>query len=159
MPEITEATRKNLTKLQEFHENEWKMVFDAVERGGRQLFLISEKDTIYGYVTLNFDPKYALYNRLSIPEIQDLYVAPEYRRQGFANLLIDHCEETAKLNGASQIGISVSVSPEFGIAQQIYIARGYNVDGNGVTYDREVIDHADNHMVDDSLCLMMMKDL
>ncbi len=159
MPEITVATRKNQDNLSHFHDNEWDSVFQAVENGDRALFIIGDVGDIYGYATLNYTPKYALYKRLNIPEIQDVYIAPEYRRQGYANQLIDHCEQCAREKGAEQVGISVSVSPEFGIAQQIYIARGYNVDGNGVTYDRATVTQGQQYAVDDNLCLMMLKQL
>jgi GNAT superfamily N-acetyltransferase len=159
MPEITVATRKNQDNLSRFHDNEWNSIFQSVENGEREVFIIADGDEVYGYATLNYAPKYALYNRLNIPEIQDVFIAPQHRRQGYANQLIDHCEQRAKEKGAQQVGISVSVSPEFGIAQQIYIARGYNVDGNGVTYDRAAVTARQQYAVDENLCLMMLKQL
>jgi len=159
MPEITVATRKNQDILDRLHGNEWGSVFEAVENGERVLFIMGAKSEVYGYATLNYAPKYALYKRLNIPEIQDVYIAPVHRRRGYATQLIEHCELRAKEKGAEQVGISVSVSPEFGIAQQIYIARGYNVDGNGVTYDRAPVTAGQAYPVDDNLCLMMMKQL
>ncbi|MCS5597805.1 MAG: GNAT family N-acetyltransferase [Alphaproteobacteria bacterium] len=159
MPEITLATRKNYDFLTNLQPNDWEDIFASMERGERDLYIISESDQICGYVTLNYAPKYTLYKRLSIPEIQDLYIAPEFRRQGLADKLITHCENTAKQRGADQIGISVSVSPQFAVAQRLYIARGYNVDGNGATYDRIPVEHGKSYKVDDDLCLMLIKDL
>jgi|TARA_R110002126_G_scaffold13118_2_gene56371 GNAT superfamily N-acetyltransferase len=159
MPEITIATRKNQDNLSCFRDNEWERVFQAVENGEREVFVLVAGCEIYGYATLNYAPKYALYKRLNIPEIQDVYITPKQRRQGYAHKLIDYCELRAKEKGAAQIGISVSVSPEFGIAQQIYIARGYNVDGNGVAYDRNPVTAGQQYTVDENLCLMMLKAL
>ena len=159
MPEITLATRKNYDFLANLQPNDWADIFASMERGERDLYILHENDEIYGYVTLNFNPKYALYSRLNIPEIQDLFIAPNHRRKGYGDLLVNHCEKTAALRGATQIGISVSVSPAFAVAQYMYIARGYNVDGNGVTYDRMPVVHGQSYKVDDDLCLMMLKDL
>jgi ribosomal protein S18 acetylase RimI-like enzyme len=159
MQEITLATRNNSDELSAFHANEWGDIFTAIENQQRELFLIRKNAQISGYVTLNYQPKYPLYRRLNIPEIQDLYISPEFRRQGYASLLLDHCETTAQKRGATEIGISVSVGAEFGVAQQLYIARGYNVDGNGVTYNREAIKRGGSRPVDENLCLMMLKAL
>tara|TARA_R110002111_G_scaffold110368_2_gene169841 strand:- start:131 stop:622 length:492 start_codon:yes stop_codon:yes gene_type:complete len=157
MQEITLATRNNREELSAFHANEWGDIFIAIENKQRDVFILRKNAQIMGYVTLNYKPLYGLYRRLNIPEIQDLYIAPEFRRQGLASLLLDHCEQTAKEKGATEIGISVSVSAEFGVAQQLYIARGYNVDGNGVTYNREIVMNGTSKLVDENLCLMMIK--
>jgi GNAT superfamily N-acetyltransferase len=159
MQEITLATRNNSDELNAFRANEWTDIFTAIENQLRDLFVLRKNAQIIGYVTLNYHPKYALYRRLNIPEIQDLYIGPEFRRQGHAHLLLDHCEKTAKDKGSTEIGISVSVGAEFGVAQQLYIARGYNVDGNGVTYNRDVVRLGVSKPVDENLCLMMLKSL
>ena len=116
------------------------------------VFYIADK----GYAVLNQQPKYTLYQRLGIAEIQDIFVLPEYRGQGIATALIKHCEgQTDK----DMIGISVPVSPQFGAAQRLYIKMGYMPDGNGVTYYREIVMHNSSVKVDDDLCLMLVKDL
>ena len=75
-----------------------------------------------GYAVLNHKPKYSLYARLGIPEIQDVYVLPDYRGQGIASALINHCEKQAPFD---MIGISVSVSPKYSVAQRLYAKLGY----------------------------------
>jgi hypothetical protein len=57
------------------------------------------------------------------------------------------------------VGISVPVSPDFGVAQQLYYKLGYKPDGNGVTYDRATLTHDCRVKLDENLCLMMVKDL
>jgi GNAT superfamily N-acetyltransferase len=109
-----------------------------------------------GFVVLNHDPKYLPYKKLNIPEIQDLYIMPDHRRQGWATQLINFCETQA---GTYMIGISVPLSAEYGGAQRLYSQLGYFPDGNGVTYDRERVIHNAHVRVDDDLCLMMVKDL
>lgn len=109
-----------------------------------------------GFAVLNHSPKYALYQRLQIPEIQDVFILPDARGRGVATALINHCEAQVS---ESMIGISVPVSPNFGIAQQLYYKLGYKPDGNGVTYNREILSHDSRVKLDENLCLMMVKDL
>ncbi len=109
-----------------------------------------------GFAVLNYEPKYSLYKRLNIPEIQDVFVLPDYRGQGISTALIKHCES---LISGDMVGISVPVSPQFGVAQRLYYKLGYMPDGNGVTYDRETLQHNNSVKLDENLCLMMVKEL
>lgn len=109
-----------------------------------------------GFAILNYEPRYDLYRRMGIPEIQDVFVLPEARRNGVAKALIRHCEQHVK---ADMVGISVPVSPQFGAAQRLYYQLGYEPDGNGVTYERVALNHGDMVKLDDGLCLMMLKSL
>ena len=106
------------------------------------------------FAVLNRQPQYELYNRLGIPEIQDVFVLPDFRRRGLATALIQHLEEEA---GTEMVGISVPISPQFGPAQRLYIRLGFEPDGNGVTYDRKPIAHNAPVRLDDDLCLMLVK--
>ena len=109
-----------------------------------------------GYTVLNHCPKYHLYQKLGIAEIQDVFVLPYHRGQGVATALIQYCETQCK---GDMIGISVPVSPQFGVAQRLYAKLGYMPDGNGVTYDREPLKHNSSVKLDEHLCLMMVKNL
>lgn len=124
------------------------------------VILIAERENkVVGFGVLNFEPKYSLYKRLNIPEIQDLNVIPEMRQQGIATALIKEFEQIAKNSGAEHIGISVALTKEFGPAQRLYTKHGYIPDGNGVTFDRQPIQAHQPYVVDDDLCLMMVKEL
>lgn len=112
-----------------------------------------------GYALLNWVPKYPLYKRLGIPEIQDLNVMQAYRRRGIATQIIAACEERARDAGKGQMGIAVSVHGAYGPAQRLYVSLGYVPDGYGVSYDRHAVDFAAMRPIDDQLCLMMVKDL
>ena len=109
-----------------------------------------------GYCMLNWQPRYSLYKKLGIPEIQDLNVVPDARRQGVATALIAVCEKAVE---AEQIGVSVALSSAYGPAQRLYAALGYLPDGYGVTFDREPVLHGELRPVDDDLCLMLVKKL
>lgn len=108
---------------------------------------------------LNWNPRYALYRRLGIPEIQDLNVIPDARRNGVATSLIKWCEGVARARGKSTMGIGVGLTRDYGPAQILYVQMGYVPDGNGVTHDRVgVVTHA-SYRMDDDLSLMMTKEL
>ena len=110
-----------------------------------------------GFVMLNGRPQYALYRRLGMPEIQDLNVVPEMRRQGIATALICHCENLARAKGCAHVGIAVGLDSGYGAAQRLYVKMGYMPDGNGITYDREPVRRGELRPVDDDLCLTMVK--
>ena len=117
------------------------------------------KQQIVGFGILNFEPKYSLYQKLEIPEIQDLNILPDYRQQGIATALIEAFEQMASDQGATQIGISVGLTKDYGPAQRLYFKLGYQPDGYGITYDREGVTFGQTYRADDDLCLMMVKDL
>lgn len=128
--------------------------------GQKRLILLAfSKDIIAGYVHLNFHPLYAPFARLNIPEIQDLFVSPDYRRQRIGENLILACEKIAVERGFDSIGIGVGVSGDFGAAQRLYIKLGYMPDGAGVVFDRQKVQSGDIRPIDDRLCLMVLKTL
>jgi len=138
----------------------FRQCYDLQENGDRQIFVAFDADERpAGYVILNFKPRYALYRKLAMPEIQDLNVRPAYRRQGIGKALLDLCEEMVKTMEYGAVGVSVGLHDGFGPAQQLYVRRGYVPDGNGVTYDREPVTRHEMRPVDDDLCLMMVKEL
>lgn len=129
------------------------------EEGKRQVFIARLHGSDAGFGILNWHPQYSLYRRLGIPEIQDLNVEPDLRRNGVATALIGYCEEQARKGGAEHVGISVGLHAGFGAAQRLYVRLGYVPDGYGVTYDRQAVTAGEMRPVDDNLCLMMIKDL
>ncbi|HIF25723.1 MAG TPA: GNAT family N-acetyltransferase [Micavibrio sp.] len=131
----------------------------AQAEGQREIFLILFQNEAAGYVIFNRAPRYSLYKRLNIPEIQDLNTVPAFRQRGLATQLIRYCEDMARSEGFEQIGISVGLHKSFGAAQRIYCKLGYLPDGYGVTYDREAVHAGELRPIDDLLCLMMVKDL
>lgn len=118
-----------------------------------------EEGAVVGFGVLNFEPKYSLYQKLDIPEIQDLNVIPEMRQQGIATALVEAFENMARDQGSDQIGISVGLTKSYGPAQRLYAKLNYLPDGYGVTYNREGVIAGERYPVDDDLCLMMVKDL
>lgn len=129
------------------------------DQGKRILFIISYDGHDAGYGILNWTPKYALFKKLGIPEIQDLNVIRDFRKKGLASELIKYCEKLAKDKGHDQMGIAFGLHNSCGAAQRLYIKMGYIPDGEGATYDRKQIAYGDFKPLDDDLCLMLVKEL
>lgn len=127
--------------------------------GTRLVFIGCVDGQDAGYCMLAWQPNYAFYRKMDIPEIQDLNVLPEFRRLGLARFMIDHCEHLAREMGKTHIGIGVGMDPSYGAAQRLYVQLGYVPDGNGLTYDRKTIVKGEFRPVDDDMSLMFIKDL
>lgn len=134
--------------LEEQQENK-RLVFVARDMSGK----------VVGYVHYNRFPKYAPFRRFGLPEIQDLYVHPDCRRQGIGQMMLDHCVVQARADGHGEIGIGVGVMSGFGAAQRLYARYGFVPDGAGVTYDRDPVTTGELRALDDHLCLMMTKEI
>lgn len=133
--------------------------FEEQAEGKRFILLAEVAREIAGYVFLNMNPRYQMFRRLGIPEIQDLYVTSAARRQGVGEALVAFCEERARAQGATEMGIAVGLHAGFGAAQRLYARLGYVPDGAGVMYDREAVHVGDMRIIDDDLTLMLVKAL
>ena len=129
----------------------------ALEQCDILIGLSDEK--LCAFCLLNWEPRYSLYRKLGIPEIQDLNVLDRWRRKGIATLLIEEAEDIARAKKCELIGISVGLTKDFGPAQILYTKLGYMPDGNGVTYDREGVHVGKTYPMDENLSLMMTKKL
>ncbi|MES2729857.1 MAG: GNAT family N-acetyltransferase [Pseudomonadota bacterium] len=139
---------------------EWEQVKTALRENKRKIFIAqTATGTPIGQVHLNFAPQYVMFQRLKIPEIQDLLTVPTHRRHGIGVALINACEDAARAAGASDIGISFGLDASFGAAQRLYIRHGYVPDGAGVMYDRKAVPVGAMKPLDDLFCLMLTKDL
>ncbi|MGH1403075.1 MAG: GNAT family N-acetyltransferase [Alphaproteobacteria bacterium] len=134
----------------------------CIERHGLKeiKILMAEQAGIgIGYALFNRQPKYALFKKLELPEVQDLNVHTRYRRLGVGQKLVEACEDCARKEGYNDIGIGVGLDQSFGAAQRLYIRLGYIPDGAGVSYDRKQVAAGEFRPIDDNLCLMMTKKL
>lgn len=90
-----------------------------------------------------------------IPGIVDLQVFQSYRRRGIASKLLDVAEEIAAQYD-SMVYLDVCLSHKYGVAQRMYMKRGYLPDGNGVYYAEKICPEdapcINNH--DLTLCLV-----
>ncbi|QQG37113.1 MAG: GNAT family N-acetyltransferase [Micavibrio aeruginosavorus] len=162
-PQIDMAKNEDLQALKRLAPESEAAYFEKClqeqEEGRRLIFLAWVEENPAGYVFLNRRPRYQPFRRLDIPEIQDLYVAPPYRRQGIGEALVKACERQVLKEGCAQIGIAVGLHAGFGAAQRLYVRLGYMPDGGGVTYDREPVRTGEMRPVDDDLTLMLVRDM
>lgn len=164
---IRQGTPDDLNELERISEANgslrnpayWRQTRNRMEEAELEILLAEQEGSIAAYGFLNWMPKYRLYQQQNIPEIQDLNVLPDYRRQGMARALIAAFEARAKELGREYIGISFGLTRDFGPAQVLYISLGYVPDGYGVTYDREPVREGEMRPIDDDLCLMLVKTL
>lgn len=139
-------------------ETQYRRYLQEQATGTRICFVAFVDGQFAGYVTLNWQPAYAGFADLNIPEIQDLNVLTTYRRQGVASRLLDRAErEAARRSGV--VGIGVGLHPGYNVAQQLYAKRGYIPDGRGVTYRNRFVEEGASVVVDDNLVLHLTKQL
>lgn len=123
----------------------------------KTIYIVKKGDDIAGYTLISWSPRYSLYKKLGIPEIQDIFIFPKFRRQGLATALIGQCERIINNKNCEYVGISVALHKGVGPAQRLYVKLGYMPDGYGVTYDRNPVDAGDMRPIDDDLCIMLLK--
>lgn len=104
------------------------------QAGIRIMWLAFDETQFAGYVTLTKESLYSPFKEANIPEIMDLNVLPPFRNRGIGSLLIKTAEQKAFEEGQT-VGIGVGLYRDYGQAQKLYIARGYQPDGCGVTYN------------------------
>lgn len=92
-------------------------------RHRRAVYLVAVTDTIIGHVFLKYGGKAS---QPDYPDIEDLYVHPDYRQIGVGMRLIDECERMARENGFTQIGLAVTVDPD-SLARRLYDKLGYTL--------------------------------
>ena len=109
-----------------------------------------------GYVTLKWNSFYQPFELAKTPEIMDLNVLPPYQKKGIGSTLLDLAESEASKK-SKVVGIGVGLYSGYGNAQKLYIARGYQPDGLGVTYDYKPVEPCNIVCLDDDLVLWFTK--
>ena len=140
-----------------YRESDRIKLIECMENGDWSMVLATDKGHDIGGYYLNWAPKYSLYRRMKLPELQDLRVLQDHRRKGVATALIAKAEDMARQSGANGLGISVGLYADYGAAQRLYVRLGFMPDGMGITYDRETVQPGEKRPVDDDLALMMLK--
>lgn len=160
--DIRQATEEDIPSLYGLYNHIGKKdegYFESLFEKECLILIASTENRDIGFGILNFEPKYGLYKKLGIPEIQDLNVVPDERLKGVGTALVLAFENIAEDQGAEQVGISVALTKDYGPAQRLYVKLGYIPDGNGITFDREGVTHGQSYIANDDLCLMMIKEL
>lgn len=151
----TLTSRENHVKDNDYFER----CLNEVTQKKREFFVVEKDNRICGYCFYQRFPRYQPFRSLSIPEIQDIYIHPDFRQKGMASALIRHCEGQALAEGRDMIGLGVGLTSNYGKAQKLYVKMGYEPDGAGAVYERETVRSGSLYKMDDDLCLMMVKRL
>ncbi len=122
------------------------------------LLVATQGDHYLGHCKIVWSPDYPHFRDNQIPEIQDLNVRPDYRRQGVASQLLDDCEQRIK-EQSDVVGIGFGLYRDYGAAQRLYIKRGYVPDGHGLHYNHHPVVAGKSYRVDDDLVLYLTKQL
>jgi GNAT superfamily N-acetyltransferase len=119
----------------------------------------NEKE-VAGYVTLTYKSLYPFFADNNIPEIMDLNVLPQFRRNGIGTALIKMAETEAS-NRSNIVGLGVGLygANGYGAAQKLYVKMEYIPDGNGVTYRYEYATPGCEYLLDDDFVLWFTKKL
>jgi ribosomal protein S18 acetylase RimI-like enzyme len=138
--------------------SQYERYMSEQDRGERIVVVASSGERFAGYVTLVWRSDYEPLRSEGVPEIQDLNVLPEFRRNGIGSLLLDKVEGIASTRRTC-VGIGVGLHPGYNAAQRLYVKRGYVPDGLGVTYRNEFIREGAVIVADDDLVLHFKKKL
>jgi GNAT superfamily N-acetyltransferase len=139
-------------------ETQYRHYLHEQMAGTRTCFLGIIDRQFAGYVTVNWRPTYPGFADLNIPEIQDLNVLTEFRREGIASRLLDRAE-TEAARRSSVVGIAVGLHPGYNAAQRLYAKRGYIPDGRGITYRDRFVKEGATVVMDDDLVMHSTKQL
>jgi ribosomal-protein-serine acetyltransferase len=131
--------------------------FQEQSDGKRAVIIAKDNGKFCGYVTVKWKSDYNSFALHNIPEISDLNVLPDYRKQGIGTALINECEAMAKKRGYTNIGLGVGMTADYGNAQRLYIQLGYIPDGCGLHYQCHSLKYNDQVVVDDDLVMFLTK--
>jgi GNAT superfamily N-acetyltransferase len=130
----------------------------AHRRGERVVLVGTLNGEVAAHGTLVWWPAYPPFRAAHIAEIQDLNVAPPFRRRGLATAIIVEAERRAS-ERTDRIGIGFGLHAGYGAAQQLYVRLGYVPDGRGVSVLGQFPAEGQVVMLDDDLTLYLTKRL
>ena len=131
-------------------------LLEAQEKGEIEFLLARYGDTVAGFVYIKWQGEYPPFAEMGIPEIKDLRVLKEFRRQGVATALMDEAERQI-FQRAQAAGIGVGLYADYGNAQRMYVRRGYIPDGRGLMHNNRPVPPGIKVVVDDNLLLFFIK--
>ena len=107
-------------------------------------------------MTLLWVSDYRPFADRQIPEISDLNVLPQHRRQGIGNALLDRVESAASAR-SRVVGLGVGLYSDYGAAQRIYVRRGHLPDGRGIMDRNQPVAPGATIRIDDEAALMLTR--
>jgi GNAT superfamily N-acetyltransferase len=147
-------TAQGWNKPVEQYERYWQ----ESEQGSRTVLLAEQDGAFAGYVTILWQSDYDGFRSQRIPEIADFNVLRAFQRQGVGTALMDEAER--RIGERSPIaGLGVGLTPDYGLAQVLYVKRGYVPDGTGIYHNGQLLKHGGLATVDDDLVMYLTKTL
>ncbi|WP_236634709.1 GNAT family N-acetyltransferase [Alteribacter lacisalsi] len=120
--------------------------------GSRITLLAFHRNELAGCCQMICESDYSKFNSQSIPEINDLIVFPEFRRNGIATVMMDELERIAAKHH-HKVGLGVGLYKDYSTAMYLYLKRGYLPDQEGLVYKNEPAEPGTSVQVDDDLLL------
>lgn len=140
--------------------NKTKEQFDAYfnqqENNEKKVFVAEINGYVAGYVTLLPFAQTGPFARRGIPEIVDFNVLIKYQKLGIGNKIMDVVESLAK-EECDYVSLSVGLHSGYGVAQRMYVKRGYIPDGTGVWYHGKPLEPYSSCINDDDLTIYFLK--
>jgi GNAT superfamily N-acetyltransferase len=130
--------------------------------GSRFVWIAYVDNCFAGYVTITWESKYKDFAKSNIPEIMDLSVLPSFRKIGVGSMLLDVAEKKAATKSqVVGLGVGLYSGPDggYGMAQKLYVKRGYVPDGKGMTSHYKETIPGNTYLLDDDLVLWFTKKL
>ncbi|TMW73384.1 GNAT family N-acetyltransferase [Alteribacter natronophilus] len=141
-----------LTRGIDRDEDYFEQCIEENRYGKRITLLAFYNNNLAGCCQMICESRYMHFKEQQIPEINDLIVFPEFRRNGIATLLMDELERIAAKHHC-KVGLGVGLYKDYNTAMHLYVKRGYLPDRQGLMYRNEPVKPGSNVSVDDDLLL------
>ena len=106
--------------------------FKEQESGEREVLVAEVEGALAGYISILPCAKQGPFAEI-YPELSDFNVFEPFQNQGIGNLLLEEAEKRVRLI-SDKVTLGVGLHSGYGLAQRLYIKRGYIPDGTGVWY-------------------------
>ena len=138
--------------------SQFEMYFNKQQNKQHIVFVAQHHEQRIGYILLRPQADHGPFAHQSIPEIADFNVFEAYRGQGYGHRILDVVERYAA-QFSSTLSLAVGLHRGYGVAQRLYIQRGYIFDGTGVWYQDKQLQPYAPCCNDDDLVLYLIKNM
>lgn len=137
-------------------KEQFETYFNEQENKEKKVIVAEQDGYVAGYVTLLPGAQTGPFAGRGIPEIVDFNVLIKYQKRGIGNKIMDVVESLAK-EDCDYVSLSVGLHSGYGVAQRMYVKRGYIPDGTGVWYHGKPLDPYSSCINDDDLTIYFLK--
>ena len=137
---------------------QYQKYYEKQENGTRKIFVAEVNGSAAGYATLLDCDSSGPFKNKNIPVIVDFNVLKKYQRMGVGTAIMDAIESYVK-EYSSSICLGVGLHYGYGVAQRMYVKRGYIPDGSGVWFKGERLEQYEPCVNNDELIIYLSKKL